>query len=445
MHKLQVQVSERFSNYDLRHVWDGYTIADMTRDLYNMDVVEPLNLNFQLTGHISTHCDTALTLLEVALIHSNFGIAISALREILANSAGVTCIQLTLHASRVMRQLVGPELKGDLPSQEFYDKTVLADIVINHFLQDNLQACTAPACAIYNVPAHILTATGPSKHDRPPMDYVYILHLLISQACKQYLYWHSKDTPPTVYHATIMLIKPDGDRLAAAWRSRYGQPLLMPQKARNAFARLYTAQISHDWLENIIMNTPREWRGWEGLRLCPGFSAQSSQLIVLGRRPAIETWDRDAEEKWLPNLQRDLVPDETVSVGPTFRKPWLPPAYEDEAMDLVLNVMLRPCEEYLRQVYRARDRLEKARRKEEDAVAEVSFDDEKAKGRETDSEGTISSDFTSSVEEFWKGISSTSLFDEFFSTDLYGSDSESPPDTEISLEKRPARSLYIKG
>jgi hypothetical protein len=381
----------------------------MTRGLYNMDVVPNMNISFQLTGHISTYCDTALTLLEVALIHSDFGMAISALREMLANSAGITCIQLTSRASKIMRQLVAPELSGSFLPQDFYDKSVLADIVINQFLQDNLQACTAPACAVYSVQAHTLTATGPVKLDRPPMDCIYVLQLLISQACKQYLDWHLKSTPPTVYQATVMLIKSDGDRQGAAWRVRYNQPLLTPQKARNAYARLYTAQMSRDWLESIIISTPRRWLGWEDVRFCPGFTAQSSQLIVLGRKPPAGTWDHDAEERWLPNLQRDLVPQEAISIGPTFRKPWLPPAYEDEAMDLVLNAMLSPCEEYLRQVYGASNRIEKATQKEDDGVPEASSIDDWAKDEGTDSEGTTSSDFWSPWEEIGKGTSSITL------------------------------------
>jgi hypothetical protein len=220
--KLQVQVFERPSSFAKRVVWDNFTIAEMTHDLYAQNIIPSLNLNFQLSGQAPIYCETALQLLEAALIHSDFEMAASSLREILANSAGGTSAHLTREAKATMRQIVGTGFEKDPSSCAFYDTGCMANIVVNQFMEDNPKASTAPAFAIYHVPSSLPTPTGTKALAEPMIDCVDILHLLISQACKQYLDWLGQDTQPGVYKATILLIKPpEEDHLEVSSRARY--------------------------------------------------------------------------------------------------------------------------------------------------------------------------------------------------------------------------------
>jgi hypothetical protein len=332
----------------------------MTHDLYAQNIIPSLNFGFQLPEQAPIYCETALQLLEVALIYSDFEMAACSLREILANSAGGTSAHLTREAKNTMRQIIGTEVTNDPSSPAFYDRGCIASIVVNQFMEDNPKASTAPAFAVYNVPSFIPTPTGPRTLMEPVLDCIDILHLLISQGCKQYLDWLGQDTQPGVYKATILLIKPpEGDQSAVSWRARYGRPKLTSQQrhkpTRHAFARLYTAQMSHDWLENIIHSIPLiEQTDWETFVFPLGLMAQSSQLLILGPEPHGASWNRDFEETWLPNFR--LLMEDEEETG--FKKPWLPPSYGIDALDLILNAALYPCEDYLRPFYALRERME---------------------------------------------------------------------------------------
>jgi hypothetical protein len=408
---LQIQIYEGPSDFAKRVVWDGFTIAEMTHDLYAQNIIPSLNFGFQLPGQVPIYCETALQTLEVALIYSEFEMAASSLREILANTAGGTFAHLTQEARTIMKQIVRVRVEIDPSSRAFYDRGCVPNIVVNHFKEDNTKASTAPAFAVYNVPSFVPTAAGTTILTKPMIDCIDILHLLISQACKQYLDWLGQDEQPEMYKATILLIKPPkGDCLAVNWRARYGQPKFTSQRrqlpTRHAFARLYTAQISHDWIRGIIHSHPLIARtDWKSFSFPLGLVAQSSQLLVLGPKPHGTSWNRDFEETWLPNLR--LLGEHERETG--FKKPWLPPSYGVDALDLILNATLCPCEDYLRPLYALRDRLEEDLFQGMDIFAAgVSSSEQGEKTEEASSEGTTpdpSDAGSPRVDEILKGMS----------------------------------------
>jgi hypothetical protein len=362
--KLQIQLSERPSYFALRHVWDGYTISNLCHGIYGSKIIPNLNLSFDIAGHASIPCQTAFDVFEVALIQTDFGLATACLREILANSAGVTCAQLTRDASNTMRQIVAQGVDTNGVNPAFYDRDPTAAIIVNQYMLDNPQGSTAPAFAVYNLPAHFTTKHGSFIKMSGPVDCIDVLQLLVSQACRQYLDWLSLDTSPALYKATILLIKPDGDRSIATGKLRYrsGSCTTPTQRlANNAFARLYTAQFSRQWLESVTCASPAILGDPSTFKFFPqGFHAQSSQLIVLGPKPHIWQWNREREENWLPPFRNFAGQEALVGLehANSFKRPWLQPIYDVDAINLILNAALEPCEDYFKQVFEAKERAD---------------------------------------------------------------------------------------